>query len=96
MHQDQEISKLTALRSKTDRQLMMFIQNRLDWAIASARLDDRDGRHQARQIHEQICELLPVVDGLTGQQRRMLEGKLARLAELVGSVRSPRAMSMCG
>jgi hypothetical protein len=95
MHPNLEISKLTALRVKTDRELVVFMKNRLDSAMEFARLQDLTSRDQARQIYEEVCELLPFAGACT-QDRRRIEATLERLAVRLGVSESPRVMTMCG
>ena len=85
--------KLAALRSKTDRELVTFVENRLDDASRFARLEDPDSHAQVEQIRLEVSGLLPLIDGLNPAQRRSFEARLHRIA---GPVNSARVMSMCG
>jgi hypothetical protein len=68
-----EATKLTALRARTDGQLIAFIDNRLDRGL-------RSDVAAAERIHREVTRLLPVVYGASQAERRRLEAKLARLS----------------
>ena len=93
MNQTQEISKLATLRLKTDRQLVAFIQKRLDAGTEFAQMQDRESQAHARQIHAESQELLPLIDDLSRAERRRIEIKLQRLGELVGEA---QVLTACG
>ena len=88
-----EISKLSELRSKTDRQLAAFISSRLDVGLNYARLlADRESpadwtsveafRASAAKVYEEVQSLLPWVPDVTAVERRRLERKLEQLRNL--------------
>lgn len=76
-----EPAKLLELRAKTDRQLVAFITNRLDFAFGLACLDA--DREQAGQIYGEVSALLPWVRGLSMAEHRLLESRLAQLREFL-------------
>jgi hypothetical protein len=69
-----EATKLTALRARTDGQLIALINRRLDRGLRSDFAADDAG-----QIYWEVSQLLPVVYGASQAERRRLEAKLARL-----------------
>jgi len=71
-----DLSKLAQLRSKTNRQLIAVISNRLDAGRDHAR---RGHYVQAEKAYDEARVLLPRVDNLTQIERQRLESKLARL-----------------
>jgi len=74
-----EAAKLTALRARTDGQLIAFINNRLDQGL-------RSDLAAAERIHREVSRLLPVVYGASQAERRRLEAKLARLGASLRNV----------
>jgi hypothetical protein len=79
MSNQPEATKLTALRARTDRQLIAFINNQLDRGL-------RSDYATAERIHGEISRLLPVVYGASQADRRRLEAKLARLGVVLQCV----------
>lgn len=75
-------SKLTALRAKTDRQLLAVIARKLDAGLEAAR---RGLLMQARTAHREVRSLLPLVHDVPAADRRRLESKFARLQNAVES-----------
>jgi hypothetical protein len=76
MSNQPEATKLTALRARTDRQLIALINHQLDRGLQS-------DFTAAERIYREVSLLLPVVYGAPAGERRRLETKLARLAESV-------------
>jgi hypothetical protein len=72
MSNQPEASKLTALRARTDGQLIAYINNRLDEGL-------RCDFVTAERIYGEVSRLIPVVYGASHAERRWLEVKLARL-----------------
>jgi hypothetical protein len=94
MNNRPEATKFLELRSKTDRQLVQFIHNRLDVGLNHARILADPGtdfnwtsvdsiQASARKSYEEVCALLPWVGGVTWTERRRLESKLEDLRELL-------------
>ena len=75
MSNQPEAAKLTALRDRTDGQLIALINRRLDYGL---RCDF--AAEDAERIYWEVSQLLPVVYGASQAERRRLEAKLARLA----------------
>jgi hypothetical protein len=72
-------TKLTQLRSKTDRQLIAVISRRLDAGCDYAR---RGQYLQAEKAYDEVRVLLPCVDRLRPSEKLLqLEARLARLGE---------------
>jgi hypothetical protein len=69
-----EAAKLTALRARTDGQLVALINNQLDRGMEADFVT-------AKRIYREVSRLLPVVYGASQTDRRRLEAKLASLAE---------------
>jgi hypothetical protein len=67
-----EATKLTALRARTDGQLIALINRQLDHGL-------RSDFAAAERTHREVSRLLPVVYGASPAERRRLEAKLARL-----------------
>jgi len=89
-----ESSKLVALRSKTDRQLVAFITSRLDTGLNCALLVADRGNHDnwvsaesfqvsAERAYDEVRALLPWVTDVTQTERGQLESKLEQLRELL-------------
>jgi hypothetical protein len=89
-----EVTKLIELRSKTDRQLVAFINSRLNAGLSYARLvaapesDSRWASTEAFQAgavkaYDEVRALLPWVKDITMAERRRLELKLEQLRELL-------------
>lgn len=78
MSKQPEAAKLTALRARTDRQLIALINNQLDRVLRS----DFDAEDTER-IYREVSQLLPVLHGAVPAERRRVEAKLARLADSV-------------
>jgi hypothetical protein len=76
-----ESSKLLELRAKTDRQLVVFITNRLASGLRMACVERY--RNEADRIYIEVSALLPWVCGLTKAERWLLESKLVELRELL-------------
>jgi hypothetical protein len=76
MSKQPEAAKLTALRARTDRQLIALINNQLDRGLES----DFDA---AERIYREVSQILPVLYGAVPAERRRVEAKLARLGESV-------------
>ncbi len=74
-----EAAQLTALRARTDRQLIALINNRLDRGLNS-------DLAAAERIYREVSRLLPVVYSATPAERRRLEAKLARLSESLNRI----------
>ena len=72
MSDQPEATKLTALRARTDGQLIAFLNYQLDRGLGS-------DFATADRIHGEVSRLMPVVYGATQAERRRLEAKLARL-----------------
>jgi hypothetical protein len=72
-----EAAKLTALRARTDGQLIALINRQLDYGL-------RSGPAAAERVYEEASKLLPVTYGASPAERRNLETKLTRLG---GSLR---------
>jgi hypothetical protein len=94
MNSRPEFTKLVELRSKTDRQLVAYINNRLDAGLTYARLRIERGpdsnwasaetfRATATKAHDEVCALLPWVSDVTRAERLPLELKLEQLRELL-------------
>ena len=81
-----ETSKLRALRSKTDRQLLELLSHTLDVAQDLAR--NPGSRDRAEEAYADVRRLLPLVSRL---DRRALELRLDELAESI----SPPAKAAC-
>jgi hypothetical protein len=84
-------SKLAELRQKTDRQLLVVIQNELERGLTLADLAaSKDSALHARA--EKACEkaaaLLPKINGLTTNERRQLETKFKDLRAALDRVSS--------
>ena len=69
-----EATKLTALRARTDGQLIALINRRLDYGLRSGFATE-----DAERIYREVSQLLPVVNFASPVERRRLEAKLARL-----------------
>ncbi len=89
-----ESFKLVELRAKTDRQLALLINRRLDTGLNFARLaadPDAQSRWASTEVfqdkaREALCEvgkLLPVVNTLSQPERRRLAVKLNQLRQLL-------------
>jgi hypothetical protein len=74
MSNQPEAAKLTALRARTDRQLVTLINNQLDRGFEADFVT-------AQRIYREVSQLLPVAYGASQADRRRLEAKLASLAE---------------
>ena len=74
MSNQPEATKLTALRARTDRQLIALINNQLDRGLEADFVT-------AERIYREVSRLLPVVYGASQADRRRIEAKRARLAE---------------
>jgi hypothetical protein len=72
MSNQPEANKLTALRARTDGQLIAFLNNQLDRGL-------RADFAAAERIHGEVSRLLPLAYGASQADRRRLEAKLARL-----------------
>jgi hypothetical protein len=69
-----EAIQLTALRARTDWQLIALINRRLDHGLRSG-----FAAEDAERIYREVSQLLPVVNFASPVERRRLETKLARL-----------------
>jgi hypothetical protein len=74
MSNQPEATRLTALRARTDGQLIALINRRLDHGLRSD-----FSCADAERIYWEVSQLLPVVYGASQAERRRLEVKLARL-----------------
>ena len=74
MSNQQEATKLTALRARTDGQLIALINNQLDRGL-------RSDFAAAERIYREVSLLLPVLYGATAVERRRMQSKLDRLGE---------------
>ena len=94
MNSRPEVTKLIELRSKTDRQLVAFINSRLDVGLTYARLLTGTGPDSnwasveslhagAIRAYDEVRALLPWVNDVTKAERRRLELKLEQLRELL-------------
>jgi hypothetical protein len=84
--------KLTQLRAKTDRQLLDFIDSKLEAGLHFAALVDLD---RADCALREAQELLPAINE---RQRRELDPKINRLRDALGRLRrreSPRVLAAC-
>ena len=72
MSNQPEATKLTALRARTDGQLIAFLNNQLDRGL-------RSDFATAERIHAEVSRLMPIVYGASQADRRRLEAKLTRL-----------------
>jgi hypothetical protein len=81
-------AKLFELRSKTNRQLVSLIGNRLDRGLAFARLMDSEGADwestqdfaaHAEKAYAEAGAWMPLLSGASSLERRRLESKLAQL-----------------
>jgi len=72
------LSKLAQLRSKTNRQLVAVIGNRLE---AGSELLRRGYFVEAEKAYEEARVLLPLVDSSVRGERQRLEARLTRLRE---------------
>jgi len=74
MSNQPQATRLTALRARTDGQLIALINRRLDQGLGSdCAVED------AERIYWEVSQLLPVVYGASRVDRRCLEAKMARL-----------------
>jgi hypothetical protein len=78
MSNQPEAARLSALRARTDGQLIALINRRLDLGLRSDFADD-SANEEAERIYREVSQLLPVVYGASPVERRRLEAKLARL-----------------
>jgi hypothetical protein len=76
-----ESLKLVELRAKTDRQLVAFINARVDAAVQLSPAE-------AEKVYAEGRALLPLVYGLTNAERCQLEWKLVQLRELLNDISS--------
>lgn len=75
-------SKLAVLRAETDRDLLILIQRQLDRGLTLADVAATKGsplQVQAENAYETVKTLLPMIAGLTRDERRALERKLKEL-----------------
>jgi hypothetical protein len=70
-------SKLHELRSKTNRELVSLISNKLDRGLDFVRMHDADER--AEEAYEDVCAWMPLLDEAALLERRRLEVKLSQL-----------------
>jgi hypothetical protein len=98
MNQSAE-AKLLELRSKTNRQLVSLISNKLDRGLAFARVLDCDGADWASTEHfaanaekalAEATEWMALLNGATQLERRRLESKLAQLRAALENARLPQ------
>jgi hypothetical protein len=93
MNSRPEFTKLIELRSKTDRQLVVFITSRLDAGLTYARMVVDPGsdsnwasaeafQSNAIKAYEEVRALLPWVS-VTQAERRRLELKMEQLRDLL-------------
>jgi hypothetical protein len=76
MSNQPEAAKLTALRAKTDGQLVALINRRLNSGVNA-------DFTEAEQIYDEVSRLLAVVHGVSQAERRRIESKLANLRESI-------------
>ena len=77
--------QLTALRARTDGQLIALINRRLDFGLRSDFANDF-ANAEAERIYREVSQLLPVVYGASQAERRRLEAKLASLGASLRNV----------
>jgi len=85
MNTTTQSSKLDELRAKTDRQLVAFINSRLNEIL---QLCDQADRSEAEKVYRDSRALLSLVYGLTSGERRRLEWKLMQVRELLNDLSS--------
>jgi len=76
MSNQPEAIKLTALRARTDGQLIALINSQLDRGL-------RSDFASAQRIYREVSLLLPVLYGASAAERRRMRSKLDRLREAV-------------
>jgi hypothetical protein len=81
-----ETSKLSQLRSKTDRQLVEIVRRTLETAACFSRVEEFRGR--AERACEEVRRLLPA---LARADRRRFESRLQEITEAL----HPRAQAAC-
>ena len=83
-------AKLQELRSKTTRQLVSLISNRIDRGLAFARVMESDGadwsstEHFATNAEKALADAtawMSLLTGATAMERRRLEFKIAQLRD---------------
>jgi hypothetical protein len=78
-----QLSKLAALRAKTDQELALLIDNALDLGLLlaanEADVDRAEGLHKAADIYADSVMLVEKVENV--HERRRLEEKLKRLRD---------------
>jgi hypothetical protein len=98
MNQSAE-TKLLELRSKTNRQLVSLIGNKLDRGLAFARVLDGNGADWASTEHfaenaekalAEATEWMALLNGATQLERRRLESKRAQLCTALENARLPQ------
>jgi hypothetical protein len=85
MSNQPETTRLTALRARTDGQLIALINRRLDFGLRCDFANDF-ANEEAERIYREVSQLLPVVYGASRGERRRLEAKLARLGASLQNV----------
>jgi hypothetical protein len=91
MNSRPESSKLVELRSKTDRQLVQLLHNRLESGLHNAQMAADAENHWSatkgflagERVYNEVSALLPWVENVTRQERRRLELELDRLRVLL-------------
>lgn len=96
MNQAVETSKLVTLRLKTDRQLALFIQKRLDAGMEFAQQEDPESHFQAQQIYAEARELRPLLGSLGRSECRRIDAQLEQLGNLLGNTGKGNVLAMCG
>jgi hypothetical protein len=76
-----ETLKLAELRSKTDRQLLVLISNKLDEALVSARCSGDFAA--AEQLRDEVRVWLSLTESASPAERRRIDRKLQQLAGLL-------------
>ena len=75
-------AKLVELRSKTDQDLLILIRRELDRGLTLGDVATTRGsplQAQAEKAYETVRTWLPIITGLSRDERRGLEGKLKEL-----------------
>jgi hypothetical protein len=87
-------TKLSELRTKTNRQLLALVSNRLDRGLTFA----REGylRH-AERAHSEAAAWLPLLSDVTKLERCRVEWKATQLRELLhqASLQQSRVQTAC-
>jgi len=84
MVQTRKLHKLEELRARTDRQLLAYLEARLDRALALA--GSAQSFAEAEQIYDEVRRLLPLVKHADPGEWTRLVGRLDDLPEVLGGV----------